>query len=71
MWEYTVARACMRILLKKPKCYIYPGFGHIECILLVAVSAVGLGMSLISFSWKKVSGHMKKVRIYGVLIRQF
>ena len=20
MWEYTVARACMRILLKKPKC---------------------------------------------------
>ena len=51
MWEYTVARACMRILLKKPKCYIYPGFGHIECILLVTVSAVGLGMSLVSFFW--------------------
>ena len=33
-------------IIKKAKMsYIYPGFGHIECILLVKVSAVGLGMS--------------------------
>ena len=73
-WEYVGVHGGTGLyenIIKKAKMSYISRLWHIECILLVKVSAVGLGMSLVSFFWKKVSGHMKKVRIYGVLIRQF
>jgi hypothetical protein len=67
MWEYTVAWACMRILFKTPNCHIYPGFGHIECILLVKVSVVGSRYVIgIVFLEESVSTYEKSKNIWCI-----